>query len=381
MALRYNEQTGMFDEVPENPQIISFTYDGPPIKYKDETVVFHWDIQDAQRVYINEKEMPQNSLSYSYPLSDIGLQDFVLRIENGGNQKTETIQIKILDIPVFNVEQSAEKIRKGKGEHCIIKWNIQNAQSVKLITNIEEDVPLSSEFRILPEASSDYKFEAVGLDGNRLFTHTVHVDVCEESIVVFSADKNITLPHVPVKLVWDVRNASETELLGFGVVEQRGIKIVECDKETTFTLKVTDAFGTTDYHQTIRMYPLPLIRSILVPMPQIKRKLKVETHLELKHLQVNLNVRMTSAPQFNDIKTDVFVPCMRFHELSFKLDEPWKQKIEDYKRLFRRLLISQSNQSDNSVFEPSKSWWNSIREHRENLTKCITNKISILWNR
>ena len=40
MALRYNEKTGMFDEVPEDPRINSFTFDGNPIRYKDESVTF-----------------------------------------------------------------------------------------------------------------------------------------------------------------------------------------------------------------------------------------------------------------------------------------------------------------------------------------------------
>ena len=54
MALRYNEQSGMFEEVDEELRILCFTYDGSPIRYKDESVIFRWDIQGAQRIYVNE---------------------------------------------------------------------------------------------------------------------------------------------------------------------------------------------------------------------------------------------------------------------------------------------------------------------------------------
>ena len=91
MALRYNERTGMFDEVPEDPRINSFTFDGNPIRYKDESITFKWDVQDAERIFINDIEVPSSSSTYSYPLSDVGLQNFVLRIENGGNHKTENL--------------------------------------------------------------------------------------------------------------------------------------------------------------------------------------------------------------------------------------------------------------------------------------------------
>lgn len=348
MALRYNERTGMFDEVPEDPRINSFTFDGNPIRYKDESITFKWDVQDAERIFINDIEVPSSSSTYSYPLSDVGLQNFVLRIENGGNHKTENLQIKVLDVPAFNIEQSKDKLRKGKNEECVIKWDIQNIQSAKLISDVTEEIVNVGERTVSPDSSTDYKFEAIGLDGERVFSYTVRVDVFEESTVLFEVDKNITLPHVPIKLSWDVKNASEVELSGFGVVDHIGEEIIDCDRERVFTLKVTDLFGTTEYHQRIRMYPLPLIRSILVPTPQIERDLKVETHFEQKHLQVNIKVNMAKIPDFAGIKADVFVPTIPIHQIELS---------------------------------PRKDWWDKLQSYNKSLTRRITEKISSLWNR
>ena len=348
MALRYNERTGMFDEVPEDPRINSFTFDGNPIRYKDESVTFKWEVQDAERIFINDIEVPVSSSSYSYPLSDVGLQNFVLRIENGGNHKTENLQIKVLDVPAFNIEQSKDKLRKGKNEECVIKWDIQNIQSVKLISNGTEEIVNVGERTVSPDSSTDFKFEAIGLDGERIFSYTVRVDVFEESTVLFEVDKNITLPHVPIKLSWNVKNASEVELSGFGVVDHIGEEIIDCDRERVFTLKVTDVFGITEYHQRIKMYPLPLIRSILVPTPQIEKDLKVETHFEQKHLQVNIKVNMAKIPDFAGIKADVFVPTIPIHQIELS---------------------------------PRKDWWDKLQSYNKSLTRRITEKISSLWNR
>lgn len=348
MALRYNERTGMFDEVPEDPRINSFTFDGNPIRYKDESITFKWDVQDAERIFINDIEVPSSSSTYSYPLSDVGLQNFVLRIENGGNHKTENLQIKVLDVPAFNIEQSKDKLRKGKNEECVIKWDIQNIQSAKLISDGTEEIVNVGERTVSPDSSTDYKFEAIGLDGERVFSYTVRVDVFEESTVLFEVDKNITLPHVPIKLSWDVKNASEVELSGFGVVDHIGEEIIDCDRERVFTLKVTDVFGTTEYHQRIKMYPLPLIRSILVPTPQIERNLKVETHFEQRHLQVNIKVNMAKIPNYAGIKANVFVPTIPIHQIELS---------------------------------PRKDWWDKLQFYNKSLTRRITKKISSLWNR
>lgn len=349
MTLRYNERTGMFEDVPNNPRINSFTFDGNPIKYKDESVTFHWDVVDSQRVFINDIEVPVNSTSYQYQLSEAGLKDFVLRIENGGNQRTETLQIKVIETPKFSIEQSCNKLRKGKGDSCVIKWNVQNVLLLKLkCGNTEEEIVASAERSVIPDSSTDYEFEAIGLDGERVFYYMVRVDVFEESTVLFEVDKNITLPHVPIKLSWDVKNASEVELSGYGIVNHIGEEIIECDREKVFTLKVTDVFGTAEYHQRIKMYPLPLIRSILVPTPQIERDLKVETHFEQKHLQVNINVRMAKIPDFAGIKADVFVPTIPIHQIELS---------------------------------PRKDWWNKFQSYNMSLTRRITKKILSLWNR
>lgn len=348
MPFVFNERTGMFDEVPGNPQINSFSFDGTPIRYKDEVVNFVWDVVDAQHIFLNDVEISPGLSSYQYQLSEIGLQNFVLRIEDCGITKTASLQLNVLDTPVFDIEQSKDKLRKGKNESCLLKWDIKNIKSVKLLYNdVVQDILTPSELVVSPEVTTKYKFDVIGLDGIRNFSKTIHIDVFEEAIVTFEVDKNVSLPHIPVKLSWNVKNASDIELVDYGKVEPIGEQIVECDRETSFVLKVTDVFGTIEYKQHIRMYPLPLIKAIFVPTPKLEKIVKVETHMELRNIQVNLNVQYAKIPDFAGIKTNLYVPTIPFHQLEVTL---------------------------------KKTWWQKLQEYNENLIKQIKTKISLLWH-
>lgn len=379
MPLRYNELTGMFEEVAANPQINKFSYDGPPLRYIDEIIKFTWEVQDAEKIFINGIEMPAVSTSYEYRLTRSGLQSFVLKIEGGGIEKTESLQIKVLDLPIFNVVQSTKKLRKGKGESLLLKWNIQNAVSFKL-RNEEDQLPLVSEKAYTPETTIDYIFEAVGLDGTRTFIHVVHVDVLEEASVQFDIDKALTLPYVPIKLSWYVLHATKIELDGYGEVDYRGEKIIECDRERIFTLRVTDQFGTTEYHQRVALYPLPLIRSILVPTPRIEKNIKVETNFEFKQIQVGIDVKSINLPKYNKINTDVYIPEAKYHQLLVPLTNAWNEKINYYLSTIKQVLCFNKLDLGRQAFKPRASWWVRLNDKKNKLKTSVTDKISNIWN-
>ena len=132
MALRYNNRTGMFEDVDIDPQINRFAYEGPPVRYCDESVRFTWEVQDAENVYINDTKMPEGATSYDYRLSGSGMQTFVLKIEADGVEEVKSLQIKVLTLPEFEIELDKSKLRRGRNEECTIKWRVRNAASVRL---------------------------------------------------------------------------------------------------------------------------------------------------------------------------------------------------------------------------------------------------------
>ena len=90
---------------------------------------------------------------------------------------------------------------------------------------------------------------------------------------------------------------------------------------------------------------------------------------------------MAKIPDFAGIKADVFVHCIDFHKLSFPLTSTWKNKIDNYKETFSKLLLLKTSNSNNSNFLPHKQWWKSFDTHKNKLSKKIKNSISSLWNR
>ena len=380
MALRYNSLTGMFEEVDANPQINRFTCEGPPVRYSDESVRFTWDVQDAENVYINDTKVPAGATSYDCPLSGSGMRTFVLKVEADGVEETKSVQIKVLALPAFEIEQSKTKLRRGKNEDCTITWKVRNAVSISL-RGEDGELPLSSERTFKPESSTDYIFEAVGLDGIRKFVRSVHVGVFDEASVTFEVDKVLTLPHVPVKLSWDVTNASKVELDGYGVVEYRGDKIVECDRETVFTLRVTDPFGVVEYQRRVGLYPLPLIRSIIVPTPKIEKTIKVVTDFEFKQIWVNLKVNMPELPRLKKMARDIKLPQVDFPELLTKIQDLWNDKLKRYFIFLKKVPDFINLETVRRTFGPDASWWKKVKEVKDNLISRIKDKISTLWNR
>ena len=380
MALRYNNRTGMFEDVDIDPQINRFAYEGPPVRYCDESVRFTWEVQDAENVYINDTKMPEGATSYDYRLSGSGMQTFVLKIEADGVEEVKSLQIKVLTLPDFEIELDKSKLRRGRNEECAIKWRVRNAASVRL-RGEEGELPLSSYRTFKPESSTDYVFEAVGQDGIRKFVRSVHVGVFDEAIVRFEIDKVLTLPRVPLKLSWDVMHASQVELDGYGVVECRGEKVVECDRETVFTLRVTDPFGTVEYKKRVGLYPLPLIRSIFVPTPMIEKTVKVETKFTFKHVWVNLNINMPGLPGMKKMTRDVKVPKLCFPDFLTMGEDLWNKRLKKYFLFLKKVPDFMKLDTFRRKFSPDASWWKKVKELKDNLLSRIKDKISTLWNR
>lgn len=95
----------MTDKKVPSPRIISFAYEGPPVRYNNEIVRFTWNVQEAERISLNGKEMPMESSYYDHYLSGLGVQEFVLGISAGDVKVTESVQIKVLQMPHFTVRE------------------------------------------------------------------------------------------------------------------------------------------------------------------------------------------------------------------------------------------------------------------------------------
>ena len=172
----------------------------------------------------------------------------------------------------------------------------------------------------------------MAIDNKTTFTEHLEIGVYDEAEVKFKANKNFSYPQLPIVLSWDVKNALKVELDGIGEMPHTGTKIVEPTRNTIYRLYVTDEFGITAYNVDIRLFPLPQIKSLLVPTPKIENNLSItiqQPHLSagVEFPQINIKFANMEIP---------FLPSLTDLGLNIELSPPlhttniWSSIMKEY---------------------------------------------------
>lgn len=308
MHLVYNEHTGDFEEVlyVEPPKILSFHLaNGGDTLFKGDIAHLSWNVIDAEKVTLNGEEIPDQIFSHDTDCENTGLRSFELVATNSCGETRKQFNISIIDKPQFDIQCSKAKLRKGRGETCEIKWEIRFAHEVYLLyKDVKEKVASADTLRVSPDETEEYVFEAIAIDNKTTFTERVTIGVFEEAVVDFKANKYFSYPQLPIVLSWDVKSALKVELDDLGEMPHTGTKIVEPTRDTVYRLYVTDEFGITSHNVDIRMFPLPQVKSLLVPTP------KLENNLSITVQQPRYNVEVKS-PKIDIGWVKVDVPKVR----------------------------------------------------------------------
>ena len=278
MYLVYNEQTGDFEEklYKDPPELFFEIVNYRNVVFKGDKVHLSWSAKDAEKITLNGEELSDQFFSQDITCDNTGLCDFLLVASNPCGDTRRVISVSVIDKPSFDISCSKPKLRRGKNETCELRWNIRYAQSVNLVTpEGKTNVELSGTQLLSPSESEVLKFEALALDNSTTFTEEVKIGVYDESIVHFRADKEYSYPQIPIVLSWKVEHAQTIELVGFGKQPAEGMMIVEPTKTTSYQLLVEDEFGEKTYEKSIQMLPLPFIKSLMLPTPNIVSNLNV----------------------------------------------------------------------------------------------------------
>ena len=308
MALVYNERTGEFEEVRDLPQILDFKAQSQTI-FEGDTFLVEWQVNNASIVEINGERIQANVGHYNLVCDFTGTKRISLIARNGADSVTRHLQVTAIARPKFNLSSSKPKIRKNTQEKTLISWNIENAVSAQMIIgDTKEDIKLTGQMEIKPEAKTVVKFSAVSLDQRTVFTDECVIEVFNASKVKFGCNKKFSYPSLPVVLSWETKDCQSVELDGFGPQPQNGSITVSPEVTTDYVLKVTDYFGTEEYPIKVQMLPLPLIQSILVETPKLEHIIPISYN----------------TPQF------VSLPCIPVFENEFsKLEMPKIPELKD----------------------------------------------------
>lgn len=320
------------------PRIAAFSYDkvlsGKPIIVK-------WKTEFCDNVSIYYKgETIDVTEEDSYSIENPEEQEICFLLSNSDTTtRTVCLTMDFIERPNIEFNSSKLKLINGKKESAVLTWNVENSSRVVLIIGEERiEIPLAGELEVFPEVTTKYKIEALSLDDKNIFTEELYIGVFDECTIEFIADKYYIYPKIPVILSWKVTNAKSIEL-NSETIESEGSKMVEPDKAIVYILKVEDEFGIKEKQVRIDMLPIPQVKSILVPIPNIVSNMSIS----IQQPKYNVDVKI---PQIDIGWVTMEVPKVKsfteeglFKKLSTPLPEVKFNLMSSIINLIKKLIM------------------------------------------
>ena len=235
---------------------------------------------------------------------------YTLRVSDPFGSKEYKLPIKTLPLPTFKLKADKNKINKDKSEKATISWDIQNVSNVSIDLNGNiESIKNKGSKKIAFQESTNVVFKCIALDGESSFEESLPISVFNEAKVFFNSDRKYTIPEVPIELSWDVKHSKDVELKGYGKVSPKGSKQIKIKEKSVFTLIVTDEFSTQEKKIEVKMLPLPTVKSISVPIPELNKPLNVtinvpkpDTQFKIPQINIpNVDFKIPEFPNMDDI--------------------------------------------------------------------------------
>ena len=222
---------------------------------------------------------------------------------------------------------------------------VRNTQSIELTW----DVPFDAEIILCKEKDTDVQqcekhgkftttlsesttFElSIKTSDRQVIKKEVSIEVFDECEIEFIADKYYVFPTIPVKLSWRVKNAKKV-WLNDEDIPSSGTRIIEPKKAMVCVLSAEDEFGKKEKRIEIGMLPIPQVKSLLVPTPNIVNNLS----LTIKQPRYIANVSFPKIT-IGMIKTEIpKVPSFKDMGVNVELSPPLSQF--SIKRSIQRII-------------------------------------------
>lgn len=144
------------------------------------------------------------------------------------------------------------------------------------------------------------------------FEKKLSVLVFDEADINFVADKYFIYPKIPVVISWEVKNAKKV-WFDSEEVAAVGKKVVEPKKATSYVLSAEDEFGKKEQRIDIKMLPVPQVRSLLVPTPNIVNNMaitvlqpKQSVESKIPRIEVDwIKTEVSKVPSLTDLGLNV----------------------------------------------------------------------------
>jgi serine/threonine protein kinase len=280
----YNEWEKVLTSVQEVPIINKFSLNLEKI-VTGQKAILEWTIENATSINIigigNVKSTEKTSVSPSKTTT------YKVIAENAFGKAEKELLLEVLPSPKVKVFKPA-KLKLVRGEYTELSWEVENITAVDLLVDgKKKKVAPIGKISVNPNTHTTYTLELTALDGKTKSKHTAQVEVFDKgAIKKFTTDRHFILPIIPVTLSWEVEHAKKVNLEGFGEFQQIDSLELRPDKDTLYKLIVEDEFGVFEDHTQVRILPLPVMETLIVPTPDL-------------HIELDLKMVTPKFPSFD----------------------------------------------------------------------------------
>lgn len=266
---------------------------------------FSWSVDNFTSITLNGIDVTKQS-SKSITINSSG--QYILEVRNGNKIISKSLRIEVYDAANISFSSDKTKLHKDKSETVVLSWNVQNAQKVVLLQDghvLRDKCQKTDTFSIHPKENTTFTLQVVNLDGITITHKSVFIQVFPEATFSFETDKEYVFPSIPFTLTWNTMHAKKVELNGRTVTEEGAFCVKDgIVKETPYTLRVTDEFGTKEQAIVVKMLPLPRIESIVVPVPNIEKSVNMQISLSVP--DISIQIPTYSAKELELLPSEVY---------------------------------------------------------------------------
>jgi hypothetical protein len=285
------------------PLIKSFSSNKTAINQKNEEVIFSFDNQKYNAIYIDDKLVPLYQKSLTLSLKDS--EKIVLKIKNDFQVVDDFIDIKAIKVTPKIVKFDASSYTRNSISPINLNWLVENAKKVKL-SGLRSSFSTSSNIDVTPTTKTTYILTANGFFDEKV-TKELTVDIVVPVIKSFNWEINLNEGIDNVDLKWETEEAQSVEITPNVIANNpNGLVHVPINKETTFKLKAKGLFSNIEKEITAHPFPVPIVKQIFAEAPKIEIKTNIdfsESSLPKELFTIN-NIQFANNISFNNLEID-----------------------------------------------------------------------------
>ena len=253
------------------PNILDFKADKETINSSEEEVTFNWKQSKGNRMYIND--ILVNSLNHKMCFKDTTNVELKIMNEFGESKNEINIQAnKIQPTIKFFKSDIFERIDLTP---VTLSWDTNHAKKVK-ISDVYNDLAASGNQEIDPRENKKITLTAIG-NFEEEVNAEIEIKVSRPEIIEFNYEINIEKGIDNVDLHWKTEKTNQVTIVPrIGDVDLNGQSSIRIGEKTEFTLRAIGYFGTTEKIIEAQPFPIPLIKSVLIPTPNFNTTIQFE---------------------------------------------------------------------------------------------------------